>query len=158
MKLRFLCANHREWLYSQPEQALHWCANSYETGWYLCQTQQWRDALAHIGCAFESAEILMKSRGIAPAVAVEWFLKALDSLVQILIKLQLMDSCVELYQVAISRLRQEVNSIISPQLEADLYRHITRLDRDRRRLDSDRQFLPPVTFGGDVMRADTVLH
>ncbi|MCB1705254.1 MAG: hypothetical protein KDI17_10340 [Halioglobus sp.] len=158
MKLRFLCANHREWLFNQPEQALHRCADSFETGWHLCQTQHWRDALAHMGCAFESAEILMTSRGVAPTIAVDWFLKTLDGLLRILEKLQLMDNCVELYQVAIGRLRQEANGTVSPQLEADLYMHITRLNRDRRRLDMDREFLPLMAAGDDARRADIVLH
>ena len=158
MKLRFLCANHREWLCSQPEQALHICADSFETGWHHCQSLQWREALAHMGCAFECAEILMTSRGVAPRIALDWFLKTLDGLLRILEKLRLVDNCVELYQIAIGRLRQEAKGSISPQMEADLYMHITRLNRDRRCLDTDRQSLPLMPAGDDARRADTVLH
>lgn len=158
MKLRFLCANHRQWLHSQPDQAMHWCANSFETGWHLSQGENWKEALAHMGCAFETAEILMTTRGIAPARAVEWFLKTLDGLLLALKKLHLVDNCIELYQVAVNRLRQEAHGKLSPELEANLYLHITRLNQARRRLDEDRLMPAPVVALREVQRGDRVLH
>ncbi|CAA0114602.1 Uncharacterised protein [Halioglobus japonicus] len=158
MKLRFLCANHREWLQSQPHQALHWCANSFETGWNLFLGGHFKDALAHMGCAFETAEILLTTRAIAPGNAARWFLKTLDGLLQTLEHLQLTQTCIELYQIAIDRLRKEVSYSISPELEASLYQEITRLNRARRHIGEGG--IRPVTsaFVSKAQRGTMVLH
>tara|TARA_R110002049_G_scaffold24254_1_gene86041 strand:- start:2113 stop:2586 length:474 start_codon:yes stop_codon:yes gene_type:complete len=156
MKLRFLCANHREWLQTQPHQALHSCANSYETGWNLYHRGQFKDALAHMGCAFETAEILLTTRAIAPADAAQWFIRALDGLLATLGQLQLTESCMELYQIAIDRLRKEASCGISPELEAHLYHEITRLNRARRHIGESRRpalhaVVPPAQRGSMVL-------
>ena len=158
MKLRFLCANHRQWLQSQPQQALHWCANSFDTGWSFYQGGQFKDALAHMGCAFETAEILLTTRAIAPANAAQWFLKTLDGLLQTLEHLQLTQACIEVYQIAIDRLRREASDSISPELEASLYQEITRLNRARRHI-GDRR-IEPITsaFIPEAQRGAMALH
>jgi len=158
MKLRFLCANHREWLCNQPHQAVHWCANSFETGWHLAQREQWAEAMPHLGCAFETAEILMTTRAITPARAVEWFLHALAGLAQTLEKLGRTSACVEVHQAAIERLRREASQQIAPDLEADIYRHITRLNRDRRRLSTAVQRVSPRLAIAEPAREKIVLH
>jgi hypothetical protein len=137
MKLRFLCANHREWLCNEPQQAVHRCANSFETGWHLSQLEQWSEAMPHMGCAFETAEILLSTRAMAPARAIDWFLHSLAGLTQTLEKLGRMGTCMEVHQAAIDRLRKEAAQQIAPELEADIYHHITRLNRDRRQLSTD---------------------
>jgi hypothetical protein len=156
MKLRFLCANHREWLQTQPHQAFHACANGYETGWNLYQRGQFKEALAHMGCAFETAEILLTTRAIEPADAARWFIRTLDGLLSTLEHLQLTQSCIEVYQIAIDRLRREASYSISPELEASLYQEITRLNRARRHIgDNNRPVLhavvPPVRRGSMVL-------
>lgn len=158
MKLRFLCANHREWLCSQPHQAVHWCANSFETGWHLSQREHWAEAMPHMGCAFETAEILLTTRAMAPASAVEWFLHSLAGLTQALEKLGRTGACIEVQQAAIDRLRQEAAKPIAPELEADIYRHITRLNRDRRRLSTGARRLAPVLACVEPPRGNIVLH
>ena len=158
MKLRFLCANHRQWLTSHPSEAVHRYANSYETGWHLSQRDQWEDALPHMGCAFETAEILMTTRAIAPAGALEWFVQSLAGLVEILLKLDRTTTCIELYQAAAERLRQEANQKISPELEAFIYLHITRLNRERRQLHEGVTW-PVAAFAlADSKRGDIVYH
>ncbi len=147
MKLRFLCANHREWLYTQPDQAVHWCANSFETGWHLSQRERWEEALPHMGCAYETAEILMTTRAIESPRAVEWFIHALAGLTQTLEKLNRSNDCMEIFQAAIDRLRKEVTQKIAPELEASIYLHITRLNRERRRMDySGKKRVPRLTL------------
>lgn len=158
MKLRFLCANHREWLYSQPEQAVHSCANSFETGWHLCQQEKWQDALPQMGCAFETAEILLTTRAIASARAVDWFLRTLQGLTQTLEKLRLQDQSREVHQAAIARLRSEVARGVAPELEAQLYSHITRLNRARRQLDAGGQKRLPMYTLREAARGEVVYH
>jgi hypothetical protein len=158
MKLRFLCANHREWLCNQPHQAVHRCANAFETGCYLSQREHWAEALPHMGCAFETAEILLTTRAMAPARAVKWFLHSLAGLTQTLEKLGRASTCVEVHQAAIDRLRQEAAKQIAPELEADIYRHITRLNRDRRRIATSVQRLVPELRQFERPRGKVVLH
>lgn len=158
MKLRFLCANHREWLCNQPQQAVHWCANSFETGWYLSQRENWAEAMPHMGCAFETAEILLSTRAIAPDRAVEWFLHSLAGLTQTLEKLGRTNASMEVHQAAIDRLRREAAQQIAPELEAELYRHITRLNRDRRRMATSVQRLAPTLMHMEPPRGKVVLH
>lgn len=157
MKLRFLCANHREWLETQPHQALHSCVNSYETGLNLYHRGQLKDALAHMGCAFETAEILLTTRAIAPADAAQWFIRTLDGLLATLEQLQLTESSMELYQIAIDRLRKEASSGISPELEAHLYHEITRLNRARRHIGKNTATVHQA-FVPSARPASMVLH
>lgn len=89
-----------------------------------------------MGCAYETAEILMTSRTIEVARAVAWFIHALAGLTQTLEKLNRPNDCMEILLAAIDRLRKEVTQSITPQLEATIYLHITRLNRERRRMDS----------------------
>lgn len=158
MKLRFLCANHREWLCNQPQQAVHWCANSFETGWYLSQRGQWAEAMPHMGCAFETAEILLTTRVVAPARAVEWFLHSLAGLTKTLEQMGRNSTSMEVHQSAIDRLRQEAAQPIAPELEAELYRHIMRLNRNRRRITSGAQRRAPALSPSEPTRGKVVLH
>jgi hypothetical protein len=158
MKLRFLCANHRQWLFNEPEQAMHSCANSFETGWHLCQQENWQEALPQMGCAFETAEILLTTRAMTASRAVDWFLRTLQGLTQALEKLHRMEQCREVYQAAIDRLRNEVARGIAPELEAQLYSHITRLNRARKQLDAGRQMLAPMHALRETSRGDIVYH
>jgi hypothetical protein len=67
MKLNFLCANHREWLEGRPDQALHWCVNSYDTGRSLSERDHWDEALVHMGCAFETGDCAYDGAGMVCA-------------------------------------------------------------------------------------------
>ena len=158
MKLRFLCANHRAWLCSQPEQAMHWCANSYETGWHLCQQENWQEALPQMGCAFETAEILLTTHAITAARAVDWFLRTLQGLTQALEKLHRTEQCLDVYQAAIDRLRNEVARGITPELEARLYSHITYLNRARKQLEARGQTRFPLHTLRAVTPGEIVYH
>ncbi|MCK7598128.1 hypothetical protein M0G74_12670 [Microbulbifer sp. CAU 1566] len=69
MNLRFLCANHRQWLMtsvSRAEQAwLEWM----ERGAMLCEEGQYRQAIPFLGCAFELADYLLGERSPGYSVA-----------------------------------------------------------------------------------------
>lgn len=83
---------------------------------------------------------------MAPATAVEWFLHSLAGLTQTLERLGRSSTCVEVHQAAIARLRQEAAKQVAPELEAELYRQITRLNHDWGRLSvGARQFVPALT-------------
>lgn len=100
-----------------------------------------------MGCAYETAEILMTTRAIESPRAVEWFIHALAGLTQTLEKLNRSNDCMEIFQAAIDRLRKEVTQKIAPELEASIYLHITRLNRERRRMDySGKKRVPRLTL------------
>jgi hypothetical protein len=132
MKLNFLCANHREWLQGRPDQALHWCANSYDTGRSLSERDHWDEALVHMGCAFETAEIVLTTRAIALMTGLEWFVQTLEGLTQALEKSGRAEAATEIRQAAICRLRNEAMLNIPPEVEARIYMHITRLHSQNR--------------------------
>ena len=73
MKLRYLCANHRGELESNVSKAIQFWQTGFETGQYYCDHMLWSDALPHLGCAFEVAEILFSKKMIEPEVACDWF-------------------------------------------------------------------------------------
>lgn len=158
MKLRFLCANHRQWLASHPDQALHSFANSFETGSLLLQQEQWQEAFPYLGCAYETAEILMTYPTLAPGAAVEWFVHALTGLAQTLDELGRTADCTQVYQAAFERLRKEAAQTHRPELEERIYRHITRLNRDRRRIEQGGRRLPSHLALVESSRAPVVLH
>ena len=73
MKLRFLCVNHRMELEGNVSKAIQFWQAGFDTGQYYRDHMLWSDALPHLGCAFEVAEILFRKRMIEPEVACDWF-------------------------------------------------------------------------------------
>ena len=63
MALTFLCPTHREWVYFNPNEAITCIEDAQEKGELLIQDQKWQDAVAFLGCAFETTEILMEMQG-----------------------------------------------------------------------------------------------
>ena len=63
MALTFLCPVHRDWVYFHPQEALSYMEGSQNQGESLLQQQDWHEAIAYLGCAFETAEILMELQG-----------------------------------------------------------------------------------------------
>ena len=58
MKLRFLCAAHGVDLANSPERARTCFETSLDTGYLLTEQGFFEEALPHLGCAFEAAEIV----------------------------------------------------------------------------------------------------
>lgn len=58
MKVNFLCPKHSEWVYSHPEEAVHFLARDEYQGSMLFVDGQIREAIAYLGCAFDIAAIL----------------------------------------------------------------------------------------------------
>ena len=62
MKPSFLCVNHRQQLQANPQQALKAWAKSYEAGQTFIASGLEVDALAHLGCAFETSELILSQK------------------------------------------------------------------------------------------------
>ena len=63
MALTFLCPVHRDWVYFHPQEALSYLEDTQYQGESLLQQQDWHEAIAYLGCAFEATEILMELQG-----------------------------------------------------------------------------------------------
>lgn len=63
MQLSFLCSVHREWIYFHSQTALSYLDNAQEKGEAFIAENDWQEALPFLGCAFETAEILLELQG-----------------------------------------------------------------------------------------------
>ena len=63
MQLTFLCSTHREWVFFHSQTALSQLDKMQEKGETFIEMDNWQDALAFIGCAFETTEILLEVQG-----------------------------------------------------------------------------------------------
>jgi|TARA_Y100000034_G_scaffold127898_1_gene181565 1-aminocyclopropane-1-carboxylate deaminase/D-cysteine desulfhydrase-like pyridoxal-dependent ACC family enzyme len=61
MSQKYLCANHSQQLRNNPKQALKAWSKCYEAGQSMLAMGFHFEALAHLGCAFEAAEIVLSS-------------------------------------------------------------------------------------------------
>lgn len=59
MQIRFLCPQHRQWLFHNPASALGHLQSATETAVYFRERQCWSEALPYQGCAYETAELLL---------------------------------------------------------------------------------------------------
>jgi len=60
MQITYLCAKHEDWVYSNPEQALHFMARDEMQGTLLLHCGQYTEAIPYLGCAFDIAVILLE--------------------------------------------------------------------------------------------------
>ena len=132
MQVRFLCTKHRSSLESEPDEALKCCATYCERGWQLYKQQRWEDALPYMGCAFETAFIVLSSKALASADAREWFMHTLVGLTQTLIKLEQLELCAYLYQSSMDLLRKEPADSLASKSSITL--QINQLARELRHL------------------------
>lgn len=63
MALTFLCPVHRDWVYFHPQESLSYLEDTQHQGESFLQEQDWHEATAYLGCAFETTEILMELQG-----------------------------------------------------------------------------------------------
>ena len=110
MKLRFLCANHKVELANKPRQAINFWQNGFDTGQFFYDQQLWRDALPHIGCAFETSEIIMTSNAADTKSACELFICSANLLADTFVTLGYLDQSLEVFLSTINRLERELRN------------------------------------------------
>ncbi len=64
MTINFLCPTHRDWVYFHPQEALTYIEEAQQQGETLLEKQDWQQATAFLGCAFETTTILMELQGV----------------------------------------------------------------------------------------------
>ena len=156
MKLTFLCTTHREWLSSQPHQAIHCCENSCETGWILYQQKRLDEALPYTGSAFETAEILLSSKASTEICALEWFFQTLSGLTLTLKNLGRFEGCKSVYHMAINRLQQELQC--NSSLNARVVQQISCLSNELKKLDYAQWAYFEHDYKIDQYQWSTALH
>ncbi|WP_226663900.1 hypothetical protein [Microbulbifer aggregans] len=82
MNLRFLCANHRQWLTSDTERAARAWSDWTERGAELCERGEYAEAVPFLGCAFELASYLLAERAPDYAVAALRFTDSARQLIE----------------------------------------------------------------------------
>lgn len=112
MKHQFLCPNHREELINTPSSALRSWANTNETGIILAGVGQHYDALPHLGCAFEVAEIILTSNFMEQEKAISLFFKSAMSLATSLKVLGYQEQRLSVLQLTLNRLNKVPNATI----------------------------------------------
>ena len=70
MTYRFLCPNHRQWLQTHPAAANAHFADTQDTGQWYREQGLWIQALPYMGCAYETAEIVLNLQAIDKATSV----------------------------------------------------------------------------------------
>ena len=60
MKLTYLCPKHADWVYNNPQQAVHFLTRNDMQGSLLYHSGQYCDAIPYLGCAFDIAAILLE--------------------------------------------------------------------------------------------------
>lgn len=140
MKPSYLCDNHKQWLEQNPEQAPWVCENACETGWRHYRNRDWEAALPHLGCAHDSAAVVLNQPVQGALKAVEWFFYALTGLSHNLQKMKRLDECRLVLDQGILRLKQAAHAHREIQTEIQL--QIACLEFEKERLSADPQGAP----------------
>ena len=108
MKLRFICATHQQELKLNMDKTLHFCQSGFDTGQFYNDHLQWKEAIPHLGCAFEAAEILLSYNAIDTEVSCDWLAKSALLLAQNFNKLDYQSQAEDITWMAINRLEEQL--------------------------------------------------
>lgn len=125
MKMRFLCASHRAELSDKSSRAINCWQNAFDTGQLFFEQKLWRDALPHLGCAFESAEIIMSTNAIDRFHAYELFTCSALLLTNTFVQLDFAKHGYDICSLSITRLERELNH--SPKAKHSIKLHLNLL-------------------------------
>ena len=143
MKLRFLCDSHRGALTQKASLAINCWQNGFDTGQTFYDQKLWHEALPHLGCAFETAEIMISAQAIDRDNAYQFFTYSAVLLADTFMQLAFIERGREVCLLSIDRLERELNvfpdtqDIIKSQLDI-LYQSIKQLDFLSLNFDSSR--------------------
>ena len=125
MKLRFLCANHRGELEQNASRAIKFWQTGFDTGQFYTDRYQWADAIPHLGCAFEAAEILLTHGSVDIEVSCEWLTSSALLLAISFESTNYTHEAEDVIWMAINRLEQHL--VQDPSQALWVSRHLARL-------------------------------
>ena len=108
MKLRFICATHQQELKLNMDKTLQFCQSGFDTGLFYNDHLQWKEAIPHLGCAFEAAEILLSHNTIDTEVSCDWLAKSALLLAQNYNNLHYQSQAEDIIWMAINRLEEQL--------------------------------------------------
>lgn len=112
MNQKYLCVNHKQQLRNYPRQAVRAWSKSYENGQSLISMGFSFDALAHVGCAFEAAEIVLSAKIIETLDAVAMLTSSAATLAKLLNELGQPIESQTVIALTIQRIEKEYNDDI----------------------------------------------
>ena len=121
MKLRFICATHKQELRANTEKALKFCQIGFDTGQFYNDHLQWQEAIPHLGCAFEAAEILLSHSNVDNQVSCDWLAASAQLLAINFNNLQHVSQAEDVIWMAINRLEEQLVQHPSQALWMDQY-------------------------------------
>ena len=107
MHKHFLCPKHRQWLQQNPQAAKHHLSDTQETAQYYRDRGRWLDALPYLGCAYETAELVLANLGGDKNTVVINFTSAAILLADTYHKVLMEEKSIEIYDLAQRRLQAE---------------------------------------------------
>jgi len=108
MKLRFICATHQQELKLNMDKTLCFCQSGFDTGQFYNDHLQWKEAIPHLGCAFEAAEILLSYNAIDTEVSCDWLAKSALLLAHNFNNLDCQSQAEDIIWMAINRLEEQL--------------------------------------------------
>ncbi|WP_193163542.1 hypothetical protein [Microbulbifer hainanensis] len=122
MNLRFLCANHRQWLTADSRRAEQAWLDWTEQGSALCEVHSYAEAIPFLGCAFELADYLLGAQWPGYPVAAMRFGDSARQLMEAYRQRGDASLCNYILVGASSRLARELHDRRHYQLTADCIR------------------------------------
>lgn len=125
MNKQYLCVNHSQQLRNYPKQAVRAWSKSYENGQSLLSMGFQFEALAHVGCAYEAAEIVLTSKVTDTLDAVTMLTSSAATLAKLLNQLGQYIESKNVLEITTQRIEKEIAS--QPSLKALLTNQILSL-------------------------------
>jgi len=94
----------------------------------------WQEALPHLGCAFETSEIMITIRALEVTNAYELFTSSASLLMGVFGKLGHVEQYRNIYCITVDRLKRELSS--NPETEIFITKNLNTLYRQIQELDS----------------------
>lgn len=118
MSNNFLCPNHRQWLSSNPLAAHTHLRETQDTGQFYRDQGAWQQALPYLGCAYETAEIILVQASRQTSHKIVDFTASAVLLADTLQKLGQKTMSLSIYEQAQRRLKPELSlSYQQPKLQ-----------------------------------------
>jgi len=127
MNVQFLCATHKQQLSTNKTQALRCWRNAYEAGQTFVDMQLPLEALPHLGCAYEVAEIILSKQMLEDFDGVVLLATSTASLAKCYLKMGEAAVAKDIIELTVSRLNQEkirnkeILPLIQHQIDSLLY-------------------------------------